>query len=95
MHHRLATGPLCLNLCGRQLVRLTHHHGNMQGPMKALYLGDLWVAQPPSEARARHFIHLRQFGTFPKKLVVPYLYEELLSGYEEDVSSIRDGFRSG
>ena len=23
--------------------------------MEALYLGDLWVAQPPSKAGARHF----------------------------------------
>ena len=27
--------------------------------------GDLW-AQPPSKARARHFVHPRQVGTFPK-----------------------------
>ena len=27
-----------------------------------------------------------------QKIVLPYLYEEILSGFEEDVSSIRDGF---
>ena len=90
--HRLATVPLCLNLCGRQLVHLTHRHGNTQRPMKALYLGDLWVPQPPSKARALHIIHPKQFGTSPKRLVLPYLYEEILSGQEEGVSSIRNGF---
>ena len=49
-------------------------------------------AQPPSNARARHFIHTKQFGAFLRRLVLPYPYEEILSGYEEDVSSIRDGF---
>ena len=49
-------------------------------------------AQPPSKARTRHFIHPRQFGTFPKRLALPYSYEGVLSCYEEDVSSTRDGF---
>ena len=33
-----------------------------------------------------------QAGLFPKRLALPYADEEILSGYEEDVSSIRDGF---
>ena len=49
-------------------------------------------ARPPSNARARHFIHPKQFGAFARRLVLPYSYEEILSGYEEDVSSKRDGF---
>ena len=53
--------------------------------------GSLW-AQPPSKARARQFVHPRQVGTFPKRLALPYPSDEILSGHEEDVSSIRDGF---
>ena len=41
----------------------------------------------------RNFIHPKQFGIFPKRLALPYPDGEILSGYEEDVSSIRDGFR--
>ena len=33
-----------------------------------------------------------QFGIFPKRLSLPYPDEEILSGYEEDFSSIQDGF---
>ena len=40
----------------------------------------------------RHFIHPKQFGTFPKRFALPYSYEEILTGCEEGVSSIRDGF---
>ena len=29
---------------------------------------------------------------FPKRLALPYSYDEILSGCEEDVSSVRDGF---
>ena len=42
--------------------------------------------------RVCNFIHPKQFGPFPKRLVLPYPDEEILSGYEEAVSSIRDGF---
>ena len=49
-------------------------------------------AQAPSKARARHFVHPRQVGTLPRKLALPYPLDEILSGCEEDVSSIRDGF---
>ena len=33
-----------------------------------------------------------QFGIIPERLSLPYPDEEILSGYEEDFSSIRDGF---
>ena len=33
-----------------------------------------------------------QHGPFPERLKLPYPDEEILSGYEEDVSFIRDGF---
>ena len=42
--------------------------------------------------RSFHFIHPEQYGAFPRRIVLPYLYSEILSGYEEDVSSIRDDF---
>ena len=42
--------------------------------------------------RVRTFIHPRQFGICPKRLSLPYPDEEILSGYEEDVSSTRDCF---
>ena len=82
--NRIVAVILCQNLCGRQLVHLTHPHGSTQVPNKALYRGGLWVLS--------HFIHPKQFGTFLKRLALPYTYDEILSGYEEDVSSIRYGF---
>ena len=50
-----------------------------------------WLSHPRKLAHAT-FIHPKQFGTSPKRLVLPYLYEEILSGQEEGVSSIRNGF---
>ena len=52
-------------------------------------------AQPPSKTRARHFIHQSQYGAFPTRIVLPYPFGEMLSGYEEDVSSIRMVLRPG
>ena len=37
-------------------------------------------------------IHPKQHGPFPDRLKLPYPDEEILSGYEKDVSVIRDGF---
>ena len=51
-----------------------------------------WGVPVPSTTRVRNFFHPKQFGIFPKRLSLPYPDEEILSGYEEDVSSIRDGF---
>ena len=42
--------------------------------------------------RVCNFIHPKQFGPLPKRLILSYPDEEILSGYEEDVSSIRNGF---
>ena len=58
-------------------------------PRKTLFHGELSHSQMLALAI---FIHPKQFGAFPRSLVLPYSYEEILSGYEEDVSSIRDGF---
>ena len=49
-------------------------------------------AEPSLETRSFHFIHPKQYGAFPRRMVLPYSYGEILSGYEKDVSSIRDGF---
>ena len=46
----------------------------------------------PPKARVRNFIHPVQLGIFPKRLSLPYPVAEILSRYEENVSSIRDGF---
>ena len=35
---------------------------------------------------------VKQHSPFPERLKLPYPDEEILSGYEEDVSFIRDGF---
>ena len=37
-------------------------------------------------------IHPVQFGIMPKRLPLPHPDDEILSGYEEDVSSIQDGY---
>ena len=49
----------------------------------------------PLKARVRNSTHPIQFGTLPKRLSLPFPdAETILPGYEEDVSSIRDGFFS-
>ena len=40
------------------------------------------------------FIHPKQLSPFPERLKLPYPDEEILSGFEEDVSFIQDGFTS-
>ena len=54
-----------------------------------------WVplgAPVPLKTRVGNFIHPVQFGILPNRLPLPYPDAEILLGYEEDVSSIRDGF---
>ena len=46
----------------------------------------------PSTSRFRDAIHPVQFGIFPNRLLLPHPDDEMLSGSEEDVSSIRDGY---
>ena len=40
----------------------------------------------------RESIHPVQFGIFPKRILLPQLVDEILSGYGEDVSSEQDGY---
>ena len=54
--------------------------------------GETLGAPVSSNTRVRDFIHRVQCGIFPKRLTLPYPDEEILSGYEADVSSIRDVF---
>ena len=43
-----------------------------------------------SKTRVRDSIHPLQFGIFPERFLLPYPDDEILSVYEEDVSSMRD-----
>ena len=45
-----------------------------------------------STSRGRNAIRPVQFGIFTKRLLLPHPDDEILSGYDEDVSSIRDGY---
>ena len=47
-----------------------------------------------STSRVRDAIHPVQFGIFPTRFLLPHPDDEILSGFEEDVSSIRDGYTS-
>ena len=46
---------------------------------------------PPSSPRS-HFIHPKQIGPFPERLELPFPCDEILSGYEDIVSSGTDSF---
>ena len=46
----------------------------------------------PVPLRVRDAIRSVQFGIFPNRLLLPHPDDEILSGYEEAVSSIRDGY---
>ena len=85
---RFVTFHLCRSHRGEQLENQTHHHGNTVETQESAVF---WCAPLP-KTRVRNFIHPKQFGIFPKRLSLPYPDEEILSDYEEDVSSIRNGF---
>ena len=65
-----------------------NHTGTQRSTVSWISLG----AQPPSKARARQFDHPRQVGNFSRQVGPAVPFDEILSGHEEDVSSIRDGF---
>ena len=46
----------------------------------------------PHQKNARNSTHPKQLSPFPERLKLPYPDEEISSGYEEDVSFIRDRF---
>ena len=47
-------------------------------------------ASLPPPLRRGNFIHPKQLSPFPERVELPYPNGEILSGYEEDVSFIRD-----
>ena len=62
------------------------------------------VLQPSGKIRRHHrllpkrrcnFIQSKQLSPFPERLNLPYPDGEILSGFEEDVSFIRDRFKRG
>ena len=62
------------------------------GTQESAVFWEPWSAPLLPENRVCNFIRQKQFGPFPKRLILPYPDEEILSGCEEDVSSVRDGF---
>ena len=46
----------------------------------------------PLPKRVRNFIHPKQLNPYPERLELPLPDGEILSGYREDVSFIRDRF---
>ena len=89
-HHvnRLVTFPLYCCPRGKQLENQTHHHGNTRGLGKALYFGNHFARLCPFEKRICTYSsnYIWPFS----QTTLPHPDEEILSGYEEDVSSIRD-----
>ena len=71
------------NLRGRQLVLVTSWKFTRRYILKA---------QPSLKTHSFHFIHPKQYGAFPRRIVLPFPDSEILPGHEEDVSSIRDEF---
>ena len=51
---------------GKQLMHLTHHHGNTQGPMKPLHLGDLWELSHPRKLALATLSNRSNLERFPK-----------------------------
>ena len=51
-----------------------------------------WRHHCLSRKRVCNFTHPKQHSPFPERLKLPYPDEEILSGYEEEVSITRDGF---
>ena len=84
--------PLCQNLRVKQLALLTPHRGKYNGTQQSDTCWGSLRAQPSLKTRSFHFIHPKQHGAFPRRIVLPYLYSDILSGCEEDVSYIRDVF---
>ena len=85
----LVTPPLYRTLHDKQLKNQTHHHGNFWGVKRSAAFGEPLGAPPLPKKRVCKIP--TAILDFPERLVLPYPDEEMLSGYEEDVSSIRDG----
>ena len=77
----------CPHLTGKGHSLVLSHRGKPRG-LRREALG----APLLPKNRVRKFIQPKQFGPFFNRLSLPYPDEEILFAYEEDVSSIRDGF---
>ena len=63
--------------------------------METLNTSAFWdktEAPLPRPKRGCNFSHPKQLSSFPERLELPFPEEEILSGYGEDVSFIRDRF---
>ena len=81
------------SLHGKRLGNLTRQPGNSRGTQGTSAFWEMSGVPLLPKKHMCNFIHPEQYGPFPDRLnCLPYPDEEILSGYEEDVSSIRDGF---
>ena len=82
----------CPCLRGKRLVLLTHHHGSTtQVPRRTLYHRISGSSAALENSRSPLYPS-EEIWRFSQKDSPAVPYGEILSGYEEDVSSIRDGF---
>ena len=80
------------SLRGKQLENLTRQPGNSRAHRVPLHFGKRREYRCFPKKHVCNYIHPKQYGPFPDRLKLPYPDEEILSRFEEDVSSIRDGF---
>ena len=66
--------------------------GKLSGTLGTSVFWEKSEAPLPHPKRSCHFIHPKQLSPFPERLELPFPDEEILSGYEEDMSFIRYGF---
>ena len=88
----LGTPHLHQNLRGKQLENPTRQLGNSRAPRVPRLLGKHREHHCFRTKRVCNDFHPKHHGPFPDRLRLPYPDEEIISGYEEEVSSIRDGF---
>ena len=74
-----------------QLENLMLLLGSSPEPWVLRFQGKIGGTIASPKARVQ-FIHPKKLSPFPERLKLPYPDEEILSGYEEDVSFIQDGF---
>ena len=67
-------------------------HGNSLELRVPLPSGENQRHHLPHQKHVCNFIHPKQLSPFRERLELPFPDEEILSGYEEDGSFIRDGF---
>ena len=63
--------------------------GNYLDPGNCILLGENEAPMPPPKRRY-NFIHPKQLSPFPERLKLPFSSEEILSGFDDMVSSSQD-----